>query len=86
MAENEAAAAGGPNNEELLQFVERVEHLEAEKKDIAEQIKEVMAELKGRGFDPAIFRKLLALRKRDADDVAEEETVLELYKAACGMK
>jgi uncharacterized protein (UPF0335 family) len=86
MAENEAAAAGEPNNEELLQFVERVEHLEAEKKDIAEQIKEVVAELKGRGYNPVVFRKLLALRKRDADDIAEEEAELDLYKAACGMK
>lgn len=86
MAENEAAAVGEPNHAELLQFVERAEHLEAEKKDLAEQTKEMMAELKGRGFDPVIFRKLLAIRKRDADDVAEEEAVLDLYKAACGMK
>ena len=71
---------------ELRQFVERIEHLEAEKKDISEQIKEVMAELKGRGFDTKAVRKIIALRKRDADDVAEEEAVLEMYKAALGMK
>ncbi|WP_172332697.1 DUF2312 domain-containing protein [Mangrovicoccus sp. HB161399] len=70
---------------ELRQFVERVERLEAEKKDIGEQIKEVMAEAKGRGYDTKVMRKLIALRKRDRDDIAEEEAVLELYKEALGM-
>ncbi len=70
---------------ELRQFVERVERLEAEKKDIAEQIKEVMAEAKGRGYDTKVLRKLITLRKRDRDDIAEEEAVLELYKEALGM-
>lgn len=71
--------------EELRQFIERVEHLEAEKKEIAEQIKEVMAELKGRGYCPKIARKVIALRKRDKDDIAEEEAVFDMYKAALGM-
>lgn len=70
---------------ELRQFVERIEHLEAEKKEIADQIKEVYAELKGRGYDPAITRKVIALRKRDKDDIAEEEALFETYKAALGM-
>ncbi|MGX9855800.1 DUF2312 domain-containing protein [Limimaricola variabilis] len=76
----EAAAAA-----ELRQFIERVEHLEAEKKDIAEQIKEVMAEAKGRGYDTKILRKVIVLRKREPDDIAEEEAVLDMYKAALGM-
>ena len=71
--------------EELRQFIERYEHLEAEKADIAEQQKEVMAEAKGRGYDTRVLRKLIALRKREPDDIAEEEAVLELYKAALGM-
>lgn len=70
---------------ELLQFIERFERLEIEKKEIAEQQKEVMAEAKGRGYDTKILRKVIALRKRDADDIAEEEAVLEMYKAALGM-
>ncbi len=70
---------------ELRQFVERYERLEAEKKDIAEQQKEVMAEAKGRGYDTRVLRKVIALRKRDADDIAEEEAVLEMYKEALGM-
>jgi len=71
--------------DELRQFVERYERLEAEKKDIAEQQKEVMAEAKGRGYDTKVLRKVVALRKRDKDDIAEEEAVLEMYKEALGM-
>ncbi len=71
--------------DELRQFVERIERLEAEKKDIAEQQKEVMAEAKSRGYDTKVLRKVVALRKRDKDDIAEEEAVLEMYKEALGM-
>lgn len=70
---------------ELRQFIEQYEQLESEKKAIAEQQKDVMAEAKGRGYDTRALRKLVALRKRDKDDVAEEEAVLEMYKAALGM-
>lgn len=70
---------------ELRQFVERFERLDAEKKDIAEQQKEVMAEAKARGYDTKVLRKVIALRKRDKDDIAEEEAVLEMYKEALGM-
>ena len=70
---------------ELRAFVERYERLEAEKKDIVEQQKEVMAEAKGRGYDTKVMRKVIALRKREKDDIAEEESVLELYKDALGM-
>jgi len=71
--------------DELRQFIERFERLEMEKKDIAEQQKEVMAEAKGRGYDTRVMRKVIALRKRDSDDIAEEEAVLEMYKEALGM-
>jgi len=71
--------------EELRQFVERFERLESEKKDIADQQKEVMAEAKSRGYDTKVLRKLVAMRKRDRDDIAEEEAVLEMYKQALGM-
>ena len=70
---------------ELRQFVERIERLEAEKKDIADQQKEVMAEAKARGYDTAVLRKVIALRKRTPDDIAEEEAVLTMYKEALGM-
>ncbi|WGH77924.1 DUF2312 domain-containing protein [Jannaschia ovalis] len=71
--------------DELRQFVERVERLEQEKKDIAEQVKEVYAEAKGRGYDTKVMRKVIALRKREPDDIAEEEAILEMYKEALGM-
>lgn len=70
---------------ELRQFVERVERLDQEKKDLAEQTKDVMAEAKARGYDIKVMRKIIALRKRDADDVAEENAVLQMYGEALGM-
>ncbi len=74
-----------PAGEELRAFIERYEALELEKKEAADAMKEVMAEAKGRGFDVKALRKIIALRKRDRDDIAEEEAILEMYKAALGM-
>ena len=71
--------------DELRQFIERIERLDAEKKDISDQQKEVMAEAKGRGYDIKVLRKLVSLRRRDEGEVAEEEAILELYKEALGM-
>ena len=71
--------------DELRQFIERFERLEAEKKDLADQQKEVMAEAKGRGYDTRVMRKIVAMRRRDREDLAEEEAVLDLYKEALGM-
>lgn len=71
--------------DELRSFVERIERLDAEKKDLAEAQKEVMAEAKSRGYDTKIIRKVVALRKREPDDIAEEEAVLDMYKEALGM-
>ncbi|HRK67445.1 MAG TPA: DUF2312 domain-containing protein [Hyphomonas sp.] len=71
--------------DELRQFIERAEQLEAEKKNIAEQEKELFAEAKGRGYDTKVMRKVIALRKRKPDEIAEEEAVLEMYRHALGM-
>ncbi len=71
--------------EELRQFVERFERLEIEKKDISDQQKEVMTEAKSRGYDTRIMRKIVSLRKRDLEDIAEEEAILSMYKTALGM-
>ena len=70
---------------ELRQFIERVEQLDAEKADIQEQRKEVLAEAKGRGYDTKILLKVVALRKRKPDEIAEEEAVLEMYRQAVGI-
>lgn len=71
--------------QELRQFIERIERLEAEKKDIADAQKEVYAESKGRGYDNKVMRKIVAMRKRDANDLAEEMAVLDMYCSALGM-
>lgn len=70
---------------ELRQFIERWERLEAEKKDLADGQKEIMAEAKGRGYDVKCIRKIIAERKRDATDMAEEQAILEMYREALGM-
>ena len=71
--------------DELRSFIERYERLEAEKKDISDQQKEVKSEAKARGYDTKIMRLVIALRKRVADDIAEEEAVLEMYREALGV-
>ena len=70
---------------ELRQFIERYEHLDAEKQEIADLQKEVMAEAKGRGYDTKALRQIIRERKRDKDDLAEEQAVLDLYREALGM-
>ena len=85
LVEDEATVQYKVTAGELRQFVERYERLEAEKKDIADQAKEVLAEAKARGYDVKVLKKLIALRKRDASEVSEEESILELYKSAMGM-
>ena len=70
---------------ELVQFIERYEQLAAEKQDIADQQKEVMAELKGRGYDAKAFREVIRLRKMKPDALAEFEAVVGLYRPAAGL-
>ncbi|MAZ19490.1 DUF2312 domain-containing protein [Oricola sp.] len=70
---------------ELRQLVERVERLEEEKATIQNDIKEVMAEAKGRGYDTKALRAIIRLRKKDPNEIQEEEAVLDLYKNALGM-
>lgn len=72
--------------DELRQFIERIEQLEAEKRDLAEQVKETYAEIKGRGFDTKAIRKLVSLRKKDPQERQEEDAILELYMSALGME
>ena len=72
-------------SDELRSFIERFESLESDKKAIADDQKELLAEAKGRGWDTKIMRRVIAERKRDADEVAEEESILELYRMAHGM-
>lgn len=82
---NDQSAPGGVAAAELRQFVERVERLEEEKAAIASDVKEVFAEMKGRGYDSKIVRKILRIRKQDKAERQEEEAILELYLVALGM-
>jgi uncharacterized protein (UPF0335 family) len=70
---------------ELKAFVSRLERLGAEQKELADQVKEVKQEIKGRGYDVKTVSKIVALRKRDAEEVAEEEAMLDFYKEVLDM-
>lgn len=70
--------------DQLASFIARVERLEAEKKAIADDVKEVYAEAKSMGFDCKTMRKVVALRKLDKADFEEQEAMLDLYMGAVG--
>src|SRR5690606_27917092 len=70
---------------QLRAFIERIERLEEEKQTIADDIKEVYAEMKGTGFDVKAVRTIVRLRKKDQSERQEEEAMIDLYKAALGM-
>jgi uncharacterized protein (UPF0335 family) len=76
---------GGIGGEQLKSLIERIERLEEEKRALAEDIKEVYAEARGNGFEPKIMRQIVRMRRRDQDDIDEEESLIELYKRAIGM-
>ena len=71
--------------DELRLLIERAERLEEEKKGISDDIKDVMAEAKGRGYDPKAIRKILSIRKKKREEYQEEEAILEVYMKALGM-
>ncbi|MBV1701109.1 MAG: DUF2312 domain-containing protein [Hyphomicrobiales bacterium] len=78
--ENDSVEAGP-----LKAFIERIEHLEEEKRTISDDIKEVYAEAKGSGYDIKIVRKIISLRRQDKEKRREEEEILGLYLSALGM-
>ena len=69
---------------QIKSIIERVERLEQEKAEVAEQIKEVFAEAKGNGFDVTVLRKVIRLRKKDRAKRQEEEAITDLYLSAIG--
>lgn len=71
---------------ELRQFVERVERLEEDMAERRADIKDVMGEAKGRGYDEKAIRTIVRLRKKDVNERIEEETILQTYMAALGME
>jgi uncharacterized protein (UPF0335 family) len=84
-ATQETTEVGGIAGERLRSIVERIERLEEEKKARSSDIKDIFAEAKSAGFDVKVLRKVVALRKKRADDLAEEEAIETMYRAALGM-
>lgn len=85
MAQPDVSSSDSVAGDELKQFVERRERLEEEKAGINSDIKELHAEIKGRGFDLKAFNTIIRLRKQDHSERQEQEAILELYLQAIGM-
>lgn len=79
------AKVGGVAVDQLKSIIARVEKLEEEKQGIAADIKDVFAEAKGNGFDVKAIRTIIKMRKMDASEREEEETILDTYLHALGM-
>ena len=71
--------------EQLVQFINRIEKLENEKSDLAEDIKEIYLEAKGNGFDVRIMKQIIKIKKQDKAKLAEQEAILDLYRQALGL-
>jgi uncharacterized protein (UPF0335 family) len=71
--------------DQLKAIIERIERLEEEKKTISDDIRDVYAEAKGNGFDVKALRTIVRMRKQDANEREEQETILETYMQALGM-
>lgn len=82
---NEGMGGGHVAADELRLLIERAERLEEEKKGIADDIRDVFAEAKGRGYEPKAIRKILAIRKMKKEEFQESEAILEVYMQALGM-
>ncbi len=80
----DGAADKGISAQRLKSFIERIERLEGEKKALGADVKEVYGEAKSSGFDPKIMRKVVALRRMDASDRQEQESLLQVYLDAVG--
>jgi uncharacterized protein (UPF0335 family) len=73
------------SKDQVRSIVERLERLEEEKKTLSEDVRDVYAEAKGNGFDVKALRTIVRMRKQDANERAEQETILETYMHAMGM-
>jgi uncharacterized protein (UPF0335 family) len=71
--------------EQIRAIIERVERMEEEKKTISDDIRDIYAEAKGNGLDTKALRTIVRMRKQDANERAEQETILETYMHAMGM-
>ena len=81
----EEIKSGGISVDRLRSLVERIERLEEERKALGSHIKDIYAEAKSAGFDVKVLRQLIRIRKQEAAEVEEQETILDIYKRALGM-
>ena len=81
----EEIKSGGIAVDRLRSLVERIERLEEERKALGNDIKDIYAEAKSAGFDPKVLRQLIRIRKQEAAEVEEQETMLDIYRRALGM-
>jgi len=70
---------------QLKSIVERIERLEEDKRSVAEDIKQVYAEAKANGFDTKVLRSIITLRRMEAAERQELESLIDVYMAALGM-
>jgi uncharacterized protein (UPF0335 family) len=85
VAEKQDVQTGGIAADRLRSIVDRIERLEEERKALASDIKDIFAEAKSAGFDVKVLRQLIRIRKQEAAEVEEQETLLDVYRRALGM-
>ena len=76
---------GGIAADRLRSLVDRIERLEEERKALGNDIKDIYSEAKSAGFDVKVLRQLIRIRKQEAAEIEEQETLLDLYRRALGM-
>ena len=76
---------GGIAADRLRSLVDRIERLEEERKALGSDIKDIYQEAKSAGFDVKVLRQLIRMRKQEAAEIEEQETLLDLYRRALGM-
>lgn len=76
---------GTIDNAQLKSIVERIEHLNEDAAAIAADIKEIYSEAKSAGYDPKYIRKMIQLRKLDADEIDEQDELTQMYRNALGI-
>lgn len=76
---------GAIDSQQLLSIIERIEHLNEDMASIAADIKEIYAEAKSAGFDPKYIRECIKLRKKDADELDEQDELMQMYRNAIGL-
>jgi uncharacterized protein (UPF0335 family) len=72
----------GIAGDRIRSFVERIEQIESEIKDLTEAKKEVFSEAKGEGFDVKVLKEIIKLRKQDQEERDEHDTLLDVYMRA----